>query len=80
MYIVAPEPISAAYIINPSHWSVCLYINPTIVARQRLDKNVTAVTNTHARIEVLFDSSFAVRVVPKQCTRLFLPRTSCSVI
>jgi hypothetical protein len=26
VYIMAPEPISAAYFINPSHQSVCLYI------------------------------------------------------
>jgi hypothetical protein len=25
MYIMAPEPISTAYLINPSHQSVCLY-------------------------------------------------------
>jgi hypothetical protein len=26
MYIMALEPISTAYFINPSHWSVCLYV------------------------------------------------------
>jgi hypothetical protein len=46
MHIMAPEPISTAYFINPSHQSVCLYVYPLIVARQRLGKNVTAATNT----------------------------------
>jgi hypothetical protein len=57
MYIMAPEPILKAYFINPSHQSVCLYVypfiidrqrlgkNPLIVARQRLSKNVPAVMN-----------------------------------
>jgi hypothetical protein len=29
MYIMAPEPISKAYFINPSHHSVCLYVYPS---------------------------------------------------
>jgi hypothetical protein len=53
MYIVAPEPISMVYFINPSHQPVCLYVYPHIIARQRLDKNVTTATNTHATIEKL---------------------------
>jgi hypothetical protein len=35
-YIMAPEPISTAYFMNPSNQSVCLYVYPPIVARQRL--------------------------------------------
>jgi hypothetical protein len=57
---MAPEPISTAYFINPSHQSVCLYVNLPIVARQELGKNVTAATNTHATIEELFDASFSM--------------------
>jgi hypothetical protein len=38
MYIIAPEPISTAYFINLSHQSVCLYVYPFIIARQRLGK------------------------------------------
>jgi hypothetical protein len=34
---------------------------PPIVARQRLGKNVTAATNTHAKIEELLDASFSMR-------------------
>jgi hypothetical protein len=30
MYITAPEPISTAYFINPSHHSVCLYVYPSV--------------------------------------------------
>jgi hypothetical protein len=39
MYIMAPEPFSTAYFINPSHQSVCVYVYPPIVVRQRLGKN-----------------------------------------
>jgi hypothetical protein len=42
MYIMAPEPISKAYYINPSHHLVFLHEYPPIVARQRLGKNVIA--------------------------------------
>jgi hypothetical protein len=57
-----------ALLKNPSHESVCLYVYPPIVVRQRLGKNppifarlggnVTAVRNTHATIEELLDASF----------------------
>jgi hypothetical protein len=49
MYIMAPGPISAAYLINPSHQAVSVCI-PLIVARQRLGMNVTEATNTHVTI------------------------------
>jgi hypothetical protein len=41
--------------------SVCMYVYPSVVARQRLGKNVTAATNTHAPIEELLDASFSIR-------------------
>jgi hypothetical protein len=41
MCIMAPEPISMAYFINPSHQSVCLHMYPLISAKQRLGENVT---------------------------------------
>jgi hypothetical protein len=49
-HIMAPEPISMAYFITLSHKSVCLYMYPPLVARQRLSRNVTATKNTHATI------------------------------
>jgi hypothetical protein len=49
-----------------SHQSVCLYVYPPIVARQRLGKNVTAAINTHATIEELLDTSFSMRSVSYQ--------------
>jgi hypothetical protein len=67
-----------AYLINPSHQSVCLYVYPSIVARQRLSRNVTAATNTHATIGELLDAS--VRVVSKESRRLVLPRTFVSYV
>jgi hypothetical protein len=48
MHIMAPEPISVAYFINPSHQSVC--VSPYI-ARQWLSKHVTTAMNTHATIK-----------------------------
>jgi hypothetical protein len=41
-YVVAPEPISAAYFINPC---VCMCISP-VFARHRLCKHVSAAKNT----------------------------------
>jgi hypothetical protein len=52
--------------------------HPLIDARQRLDRNVTAVTNTHAAIEELLDASFSMwpcRI--KESRILVLPRTFC---
>jgi hypothetical protein len=66
MFIMAPEPISTAYFINPSHQSVCLYVYPVIVARQRLGKKVTAATNTHTTIEGLFEATFSMRSMSYQ--------------
>jgi hypothetical protein len=62
MYIMAPEHISMAYFINLSHRSVYLYVYPSVVARQRLGKNVTPATNTHATIELL-NASFSMESV-----------------
>jgi hypothetical protein len=47
-------------LINPFHQSVCLYVYPPIVAKQRLCKDVTAATNAQA-IKELFDASFSMR-------------------
>jgi hypothetical protein len=44
---------------------VCLCIHP-IVARQRLGRNVTAVTNRRAIIKELLDASFSMRPVSYQ--------------
>jgi hypothetical protein len=63
---MAPESISSAYFINPSHQSVCLYVYPPSIARQRIGKNVTVATNTHATIEELLDASFSMRSVSYQ--------------
>jgi hypothetical protein len=43
-----------AYFINPFHQSVCLYVYPHIVARQRLGKNFYSgieYTRSNRRIE-----------------------------
>jgi hypothetical protein len=60
MYIMTPEPISAAYFINPSHQSVCLCVFlvkllgkdlikciPPLIAMQWLGKHIPMATNTH---------------------------------
>jgi hypothetical protein len=58
--------ISAAYFINPSHQSVCLHVYPTIIARQRRGRNITAATNTHKSIEESLDASPSMRSVSYQ--------------
>jgi hypothetical protein len=58
MHIMVPEPISTAYFINPSHQPACLHVYPASFARQRLGKNVTAATNTHARMEECWTRRF----------------------
>jgi hypothetical protein len=68
MHIMTPETISRAYLIDPSHQSVCLYVYPPIVARQRLGRNVTQTTNTHATIEEILDESFSMRSVSYERT------------
>jgi hypothetical protein len=60
MCIMAPEPISMEYFINPSHQSVCLHLYSSIVARQRLGKNATAATNIQATVEEFLDESFSM--------------------
>jgi hypothetical protein len=66
MYIIEPEPISTSYFINPSHHSVCLYVYLPIVTTQRLGKQVTVATNTHATKEELLDALFPMRSVQYQ--------------
>jgi hypothetical protein len=60
MHITAPEPFSMAYIINPYHQSY-----PPVVARQRLDKNVTAENNSQTT-EKLLGASVSMRSVSHQ--------------
>jgi hypothetical protein len=53
-------------------------VSTPIVARQRLGRNVTAVTNTHATIEELLERRFQCgpyRI--KESRRFVIPRTSC---
>jgi hypothetical protein len=64
---MAPESISTAHVINPSHQFVYLYVYPHIVARQRLSKKVTAVTNTQVPIEKFLYANFhAVHVISRK--------------
>jgi hypothetical protein len=47
--------------------SVCVFVfYSSVVARQRLGKNVTAATNTHATIEELLNASFSMRSMSYQ--------------
>jgi hypothetical protein len=63
MYIIALEPISAAYLKNPSHQSVCLH--PPIIAKQRLGKHVFAATNARNSRRIV-DASSSIRSVSCQ--------------
>jgi hypothetical protein len=66
--------------IPPSFVRQRLRKNPLIVARQRLCKNVTAVTNTHATIEELLDASFSMSIMSAELTFLILVIASQSHI
>jgi hypothetical protein len=59
MYIMALVPVSTGYFINFSHPSVCLYVYPHIVARQRVGKQVRP-QQMHVTIEDLLDASFSM--------------------
>jgi hypothetical protein len=51
-------------VLHKSLPSVCVLVCVShIVARQRLGKNATVATNTHAKIDVLLDVSFSMRSV-----------------
>jgi hypothetical protein len=67
MYIMTPEPVLTVFFLNTSHQSVSL----SIVARQRIAKNVTAATNIcNNRRSVGHVVFYAVRVVsvlPRTC-------------
>jgi hypothetical protein len=66
MYITALEPISKTYFINPSHYSLCLYVCPPIVARQRLGKHIPMATNIrNNKRTVVCVVFFTIQVVSK---------------
>jgi hypothetical protein len=61
-----------------SRCSLCVSVYSPIVARQRLGRNVTAVTKTHATINKYVGRVVLIRAVSYQKSRrLVLPRTSC---
>jgi hypothetical protein len=64
MYIMALEPISAAYFINPTRHSVCLYAYPLSLIGNGSVKD-TAVRNKYATTELL-DATFFMRSVSYQ--------------
>jgi hypothetical protein len=67
MYIMAPEPISTAYFINPSNQSVRLFVYPPIVAKQQLGEHVPAATNRRNSRTTVGPVIFcAVHVVSKE--------------
>jgi hypothetical protein len=51
-FIMANEPISADYFINPSHGSLPVYVSPSFV-RATTRKNVTLAMNTNKTVELL---------------------------
>jgi hypothetical protein len=62
-------------IIHPSNLSMYPYVNPFTTARQWLNVNVAAATNTHGKVEELLEESFpAPAVTYRRNTRLqFFP-------
>jgi hypothetical protein len=68
--IMAREPVSTTYFINPSHQSLCLYVYSFIVVGERLGKTVTAATNTQATRILSGVVFYAIRVLSKESSRL----------
>jgi hypothetical protein len=61
---MAPESISAAYIMVSPHQFVYMHVHPLIVATQRVGKNVPTATDTQATD--VFDVSISMRSVSHQ--------------
>jgi hypothetical protein len=67
-YIIAPEPISTAYFINPSHQSTCLYVYPpSLLGNDSV--NTLPLKRIHTAIEELCFVFCAVFVVSKESRR-----------
>jgi hypothetical protein len=71
LFIVAPERISIAYLINPSHQSVCVCVCVCVgggvhlmLLGNGLVKIVTAATNTHATVDELLGSGISMASMP----------------
>jgi hypothetical protein len=78
MYIRAPERISTAHFVNPSHQSVCLYVYPLLLlgmARwKRYRCNEYTCNNRRNICRVGF---YAAYFISQESRRLILPMTSC---
>jgi hypothetical protein len=57
MYIMAPEPISVTYFINPSHQSVCLYVYPPLWLLGNGSVDTFPWQQIHVTIEELLEAS-----------------------
>jgi hypothetical protein len=81
-YIMAPEPISTAYFINPSRQSVSACVSflsllgkgsvkciPPFIARQRIGKHVPAATSIRNNRRILLDACVcgSACVFPYRC-------------
>jgi hypothetical protein len=66
IYVMAPEPISTAHFINSSHPSLCLYVYPTIVARQRFGRKHYRGNEYRRSNRRILDASFSVPSVSCQ--------------
>jgi hypothetical protein len=82
MHIMAPEPISKVYFINPSHLPLCLYVYPPIVAGEQLGKKrYRGKEYTHNNRSIVGRVFFyAVPAVSKESRGLVLSRASCILL
>jgi hypothetical protein len=65
MYIMAIQPISKAYFINPNHQSMCLYVIPSYRGNEYINNSKGIIGR------VIF---YAVRVALKVSRRIVLTR------
>jgi hypothetical protein len=78
MYIMAPEPISAAYFINPSHHSVCLNVYPTLSLLGNGSVDTFPWQRIQTTIEELLEASFSIRSVGLSVYLLIVARQRLS--
>jgi hypothetical protein len=76
MYIMAPEPISTAYFINPSRQSVCMYVYPRVSLLGNGSIDTFQWQRIQATVGGLLEASFSIRSVSYQmrvCAFMYSP-------
>jgi hypothetical protein len=73
MYIMAHEPLSTAYFINPFHQSACLYVYHRVLLLGNGSVDMFPWQRIHASTEELWEASFSIE-------SLSYHRTACGSV